>query len=53
MCVNITFWGLNKYQLTCQETIKKTLHQIVTFMTKTLNDYVLCIVIFYQGHGQG
>jgi hypothetical protein len=50
MCVNITFWGLGKYLLTCLETIVKiTLHQIVTFMTRTLNNYAMCTIIFALG----
>jgi hypothetical protein len=50
MCVNITFLGLGKYQLTCLETIVKiTLCQIVTFMTRTLNNYVMCTIIFSLG----
>jgi hypothetical protein len=50
MCVNITFWGLGKYQLNCLETIVKiTLHQIVSFMIRTLNNNVMCTIIFILG----
>jgi hypothetical protein len=50
MCVNITFSGLGKYQLTCLETIVKiTLRQIVIFMTRKLNNYVMSTIIFALG----
>jgi len=47
MCVNNHFLGLGKYELTCLETIVKIkLRQIVIFMTRTLNNYVMCAIIF-------
>ncbi len=50
MCVSITFLGLGKYQLTCLKRIVKiTLRQIVTFMIRTLNNYVMCTIIFALG----
>jgi hypothetical protein len=50
MCVNNHFLGLREYQLTCLETIVKIeLRHIVIFMIRTLNNYVMCTIIFTLG----